>query len=872
VTDKSLQNPTNSIISFILAMFLVVPVFGQSSFMEGGFQSSVGQDGGLYYDSPARRKIDLSGPWQVSVDGAPPNTIQVPSAYDGVAELVYERTFQVDNELLDGSGFFIVAYGVNHSAEIHINGISVGSHSGGYSSFRFSVPHDILRSGENTVRVSVHNSLHVRDTLPIRAQLWTPRNYAGIFRDIYILATPDFAITDQHIRTTFLDGLSVAEIDIDLVISRQDASIGAVLAEQEIPDTNVYAVMVELFERSRGQLLAQSQRQNVEFENARVVERTLRVIARNPRLWSPDQPELYTVSMVLFRNGEEFDRKNIIYGFRDIAIRDGRMYLNGELFRARGVLYHEYHPRSGSSLSYEDLERDVALMKIANINLVRVAFHPPHPYLLNLFDRYGMLCMIEIPAVNIPGTVVKNANFMATARSYLEETIRRDRHHPSVLAWGIGDNIEMPHPGAVEYATAMRTSAQRFDNRPVYAGSQFPVNDLATEHLDLAVLNIPAGLTEGIDQAVSEWKNRYPDKPLIIGKLGYRVEPGNTAGYGDVRSHDAQAHYLLQTMQKLRELDVDGIIVNSFTDWRAERPTMVGYTDDLTLHTTGIMSADRRQRRGFDIIRSLYRGEKAPSLTVGESPGSTPFSYIVGGFIVLIGFAYMVNSSRRFRENVNRSLIRPYNFYADVRDQRILSGFHTVYLGFLISLTMAMIFASFLQHYRTNQVIDYIFTHFLIFDVAKSFLATTVMETWQLILILTALYFLILVATALVIQLCSVFVKTRVYMSHSFVVTFWSALPLVGFIPLSMILYNVLETKMYVVPILILIGILLLWVLFRLLKGISIIYDVLAFRVYSLGIFLLVSVNGIMLLISEYTHATFAYISFFIHMFEGFRF
>jgi hypothetical protein len=875
VLNRSLDiynvNPIRPVIvSLITLLILQYTVYADSPFLVGSYKTIREQESRFLIGSPTRHKIDLAGTWQVSVNGDTPQPVLVPSAYDGVGELVYHRTFEITPEEYENSSFSFISYGINYYSEISINGTIIGVHSGGYTSFSFPIPKEILTVGENSIRVSVNNYLRTRDTLPIKAQLWTPRNYGGIFRDIYLFVTPNTAILEHEIRTTFLDGYSVAEMHIDMVIGRQEITVDDL--RTDLPDTNVYHVSVEVIDPIRGITIAQSQPKEIFFGNIRNISESIRLIARNPRMWSPDQPDLYTVSIIMYRNGTEYDQKNIIYGFRDITIRDGSIYLNGHVFRARGIMYHEYHPASGSAVSYEDLERDVALLKIANVNLVRVAFHPPHPYLLNLFDRYGMMCMIEIPAVNIPGAVLKNDVFRATARAYLDEMIERNRHHPSVLAWGLGDNLEMPHSGAVLYVREMSEYARFVDERPVYVGSQFPSNDIATEYLDLAVLNIPPGLINGVAESIEVWKNRYPEKPLIIGKFGYYIEPGNTGGYSDPNSYESQARYLLQMMQLLRSRNVDGIIVNSFIDWRSQRPTMLVHTRDLTLHTIGLVSADRRPRKGFEVVRALYRGEKIPPLAVGELPGTTPFEYIVGGFIVLIGFAYMLNSSRRFRENVNRSLLRPYNFYADVRDQRILSGFHTIYLGLLISLTMAMIFASFLQHYSNNQILDYVFTHFLITDGAKAIFADTVGETWQLILILTVLYFVLLLFVTLVVQICSLFVKTKVMLTHSFVITFWSSLPLVIFIPLSMILYNVLETEFYVIPVLTLIGVLLLWVFFRLLKGISVIYDMRAFRIYVLGIFILISVNGIMLLISEYMQATFSYTTFFIHMFEGFRF
>jgi beta-galactosidase len=860
-----------SLIAFFVSLSSVA-LSGEGRFIEVGPSVVQSQFGTFIEESSSRIKFDLAGEWIVRVNDNMPIRTIVPGAYDGVAEFVYERTFSLSEEMIENRSIELVAYGVNYSSEIWINGSFIGSHSGGYTSFSFPISPEILSSSEpNSIRVIVSNFLRARDTLPIQAQLWNGKNYGGILRDIYLLIAPDVSVHRASIRATFLDGNAAAELDLTVTSGWKHIITGDAFGAIERRANESYAVQIEVIDKNQGFVLAQSRLTTLVYNDARILDTNIRFIVRNPQLWSPEQPDLYIISVILFKNGEEYDRFNEVYGFRDISIRDGNIYLNGQLFKGRGILYHEYHPDFGSAVNYEVFERDVALMKIANVNLVRVAHRPPHPYLLSLFNRYGILCLIEIPAINVPGMILKNPNFISVAKSYLEEIIVRDRNHPSVLAWGIGDDIETPHQGSITYAEQLLRFGRSMDNRPFYAATQFPANEQTGGMFELGVINLPPAIRPESLHVIQEWRKRNPDTPLIIGKVGYYVEDGNLGGYSDPRSHEAQARYLLQMMDRLREFDLAGIVINSFADWRSQRPSMIVPGADYTLHTSGLLTGDRKQRRGFEVVRALYRGEKIPPLIVGEPVRGTPVEYVIGGFIVLIGFAYILNSSRRFRENVNRSLFRPYNFFADVRDQRILSGFHTLYLGILISLTMGMTLSSFLQHYQTNQILDYVFTHFLISDSFKELLGGMLQETWQLILFLAVLCFVMLVVTAIIVQICSMFVKTRVMVSHSFIVAFWSALPFVGFIPIAMILYNVLETEFYVVPILALLLIIALWVLFRLLKGMSIIYDILTFRVYVIGIFVIITINGIMLLISEYAQATFTYISFFISLMEGFK-
>ena len=169
----------------------------QYSFLENGTPLNRGSDSGFMMDTPTRIKIDLAGSWDYAVDGGPSGTVKVPSAYDFRGKVAFQRGIDLTKEQLDQYKFHIVMLGVNHAAEVTVNGEFVTSHSGGSSSVVEPLPRNALQIGrENTVRIVVNNELDARTTLPIRPPVWGLRNYGGITRDIYLLGTPPLYIKD----------------------------------------------------------------------------------------------------------------------------------------------------------------------------------------------------------------------------------------------------------------------------------------------------------------------------------------------------------------------------------------------------------------------------------------------------------------------------------------------------------------------------------------------------------------------------------------------------------------------------------------------------------------------------------------------------
>ena len=589
----------------------------------------------------------------------------------------------------------------------------------------------------------------------------------------------------------------------------------------------------------------------------------------NPKLWQPDNPELYVLKATILKDGSVYDEVIVEVGIRGLAIKGPDIYLNGSKIFLQGVLWREDYPSYGSAMSYKVLEEDFQLIKNLGANLVRVGNHPPHPYVLSLCDRYGLLVMEEIPVWNVPAAILSRDYYLELARSYAKEMVMRDRNHASVFAWGIGDDFDSSEPAAKEYVREIRTLVESLDDRPVYYATSMLNNDVASDEVDFAALNISAREPRQFRQRLDEWKGKHPSQPTIVARYGKPAEPGNYNGYSDPMSMEAQARYLIQHFGVIKDSKVSGGVIAAFADWRGDRPIMTLDYADHYLSTMGLVSYGREKRVSYEKVRALYNNEKIPALSMGTYSENAPITFVLVGFLLLLGFAYLLKSHRRFRENVIRSFLRPYNFFADIRDQRVLSYFQTSALGLAVAITLGIVSSSLFYYARNSESVDYVLTHFISSDTVKAAFGGLIWHPFRAVLYFSLIFTVLLIVLTFLVKIFSFFFQTKVYFFHAYSATIWSTLPVVLLIPVGMVLYRVMESEPYVAPLLLLTAALLLWVVGRLLKSISIIYDVASIRVYAGGLAAFIIFFGGLLAYYNYTHSTLAYYKFFVNLMQG---
>lgn len=853
----------------LLAAFFSISALGQIKIYQNGQGTLRGTDTGVHLDTPTRQKIDLAGTWLYAIDENW-KEVKVPSSFDYQGRMTFVRKFAVDEAMLNSSAFKLVAFGINYDAEIYINDVFIGKHVGGYTTIEVDIPDNTLQLGsENAIKIIVNNTLSARSTIPLRKQIWGWKNYGGILRDIYLLATPKLWINDV-----------VAHVSLDRELKQGTVQVTATLTSKSLDglrDSISLAAKsgqtffaLELLDKYSGASLGQSSQQAVTVQPNRDNEVQASLVVNAPKLWSIENPDLYILrAKVFFQVGKQIklvDARDQQIGFRKIEITDNAFVVNGKRITLNGVLWHEDSPQYGGSLTYEQMEKDVALIKTMGANAIRFAFHPPHPYLLNLCSRYGLFALLEIPVWNAPAEVLAQETFQGLAEVMVTEMVNRVRHQPSVLAWGIGDGFDSSDPRSRIYVERTVAAFKKLDDRPIYFGSRMLSDDVCADLVDIAAVNIPIDNMKQFRSLISEWKAKHPTQPVILLRYGKEVEPNNRNGYSDPMSQESQAQFFKQYYAVIKEEDIAGSFISSFADWRGDRPLMTVNNGERYIHPMGIVSFSREKRAAYDLVKSLYNGEKTTALSIGRYRASFPFAHIVWGFIVIFVIAYLYHYNRRFNESFMRSLIRPYNFFADLRDVRSVSIPQTIILAGAVSITLALVLSGILYHYRTNTFADYIFTQFIVSDVIKERIIAATWSPFSGILGFSLMFLAGFLIIALCIKLFSTFVKRRIYWYHAFAIAVWGTLPIVLLSPLGMALFKLLESQFYVVPIFVLLAVFHFWAFIRILKGISVLYDISPMKAYSGGIVFSAIVLGGVFVYYESVYALTAYVEFIFHI------
>lgn len=858
-----------------LTLLTTILCFSQEiKVLENGNATPLGTDIGYFSDTPTRTKIDLAGTWSYSTDEEQWTEAKVPGSFDHEGRLTLQRKFSISEGLLNVSAFKIVALGINYEAEAYVNDIFVGKHTGGYTSFALNIPDGVIQSGEeNVIKIVLSNTLSSKTTLPLRKQIWAWRNYAGILRDLYILATPRLWLESLTLKTKVSDGNRRGTVAVSATISNQQFSDLIQPDSSRSKVQSAYQLSFEIVDVLSGTVVTQTSPFVFTPQDGNDSEISLAFDIANIRLWSPDSPSLYRLRALISvgdaKKKTTIDEYDTDFGFAAITWNKMNLFLNEKKIEIKGVVWVEDSPVHGASLTYEEMERDVAQIKVMGANAIRFAFHPPHPYMINLCNRYGIFAMEEIPVWNVPGELLAGEVFQSLAEQTAREMVQRDRNNPSILGWGIGDDFDSSDPRSRSYAERITALIKGLDDRPVYFGSRMLTNDQCADVVDLAAANIPTDDLKEFKRQLGEWKNAQTHRPVIVLRYGKMVESKNHNGYSDPLSEESQARFFLQYYGAIREANIAGGFVQSFSDWRGDRPIMTAHLQDQYVLPVGLLDARREKRLAYDVVKTLFAGQKVAALPIGKYRTSFPTVHIVAGFCIIFLVAYQYHYNRRFNESLKRSMLRSYNFFADLRDVRTVSVFHTLLLALMISLTLAVLLSSVLYHYRTNVLADAVVTQLIVSDIVKEYLVRATWNPLEGIAAFTGIFFLMSVLLASTVRFISLFVKSKIHFIHAFTVVVWASGPLIVLSPLGMSLFKILQTPFYVIPsfaILLLLGV---WVFIRILKGISIILDKSPLKTYVLGTLILVAMIGVVAGYYDSEYSLTAYMQFLYHIMSG---
>ena len=331
----------------------------------------------------------------------------------------YRKSFKISGQQNDYV-FSIEFDGVYMNSSVYINGHLLGTRPYGYISFSYDLTPYLNWDGDNVIAVKVDNSDQPNSR-------WY--SGCGIYRDVRIVKTRSVHV-DQwgtYITTEINDQYTVANIDVTIENDRPDPV-----------EITVYSAILDANRKGVSMMVDNM----VAQKGTNTIQQ--KVYMTEPHLWSLDDPYMYTMLTEIRLNGKTIDTYSTPFGIRTIEFRaDSGFYLNGEHVRINGVCNHHDLGCLGAATNERAIERQLQILKAMGCNGIRCSHNPPSPILLDLCDRMGFLVMDE--AFDMWRRRKTERDYARFFDDWYErdlaDLVVRDRNHPSIVLWSIGNEV-----------------------------------------------------------------------------------------------------------------------------------------------------------------------------------------------------------------------------------------------------------------------------------------------------------------------------------------------------------------------------------------------------------------------------------------------
>ena len=473
----------------------------------------------LTSDSSKWTNISVPGNWTLAGLGDLPHYTNVQMPWSGrppalpptVATAVHRTTFTVTSAWMKRRTIVHVG-GAESVHMLYVNGVFVGYGTDSRLPSEYDISH-VVQQGSNDIAIVVCRysaQSHVED----QDQWWM----AGLHREVFVRSQAHIAIDNVSVVAGVAkSGAGTLNIDVKVAVPvHQKLSRGWMIVAQ--------------LETLNGKKVGEPRSSEVSWFDVPYVFEGHVARFRNWEvegisLWSAENPQRYRVVCELVSPEDAVQEVvSVVTGFRTVRISGNSLLINGERVMIRGVNRHDHHPDKGKAVSVDDMRADLVLMKQHNVNAVRCSHYPNDFRFLDLCDELGLYVIdeanVESHAWNT--SLCHDPRYRDTWMSRITRMVERDRNHPSIIAWSLGNEAGY---GAVHDAAA-QWIRNADPTRPIqYEGAVF--------HAGWDIGGIPASdivcpMYATIDAIVEYGKNSAGKRPLILCEYSHAM--GNSNG------------------------------------------------------------------------------------------------------------------------------------------------------------------------------------------------------------------------------------------------------------------------------------------------------------------------------------------------------
>ena len=543
----------------------------------------------------------------------------------------YRKRFVVPAEW-DGKRVTLTFEGAAHEASVYVNGAYVTTHSCGYTAFTVDLT-DLLAYGEENVvavRLDSRESLNV----PPFGFVIDYMTYGGLYREAYLEISEKTRLADVFL---YNEGTPEAPVLVSRIetegMEGRNLSVRQILLEEDAPARSLLAALVPTEDAAARELRA------VPIPEKKTVFE-LRTPVSGVRLWSPDDPALYTVRTELVdeASGEPVDRVDVRFGFRFAHFQADGFYLNGEKTKIVGLNRHQSYPYAGYAMPASIQRFDAEVFKEElGLNAVRTSHYPQSHAFISACDELGLLVFTEIPGWQNIG----DAAWQDQAVRNTEEMVLQYRNHPSIVLWGVRVNESQDNDALY---TRTNAAARRLDPSRQTSGVRY----LKQSHLleDVYAYN---DFSHSGQNPGCEPKKKVTSDP----SRGYLVSEYNGHMF-PTKAFDNEEHrrdHLLRHAKVLNDIagqpDVAGSFGWCMADYNTHRD--FGSGDRICYH--GVLDMFRNAKPAAAVYAAMGNDpvlEVTSSMDIGEHPASNR------------GVVWMVTNADSVRMYKNGRLLKEY--------------------------------------------------------------------------------------------------------------------------------------------------------------------------------------------------------------------
>lgn len=508
----------------------------------------------------------------------------------------YTRIFETPKDIR-GKQVYLKLDGAANKSEVLIDGVSVGTHIGGYSPHVINITPYIKAGGNHQLTVTVDNS--DKDIPPYSADFTF---MGGLYRDVWLITSDDthFSIEPENsIKITpkvFPGGRCAISIDGSVMNMSQRKTRVLVNVQLISPEGKIVASKSE-------KVFLRKNKKSSDFSIS---------LTNLPdiKLWTPESPNLYSVKVSLKESGRTLDSIEETTGFRTFAFgENGEFLLNGKPYKLRGMCRHQDQAPMGIALTDEQHRRDMQMIKDLGANFIRISHYPQDDAILEMCDRLGLIAWEEIPVIDY---VPDSENFADNCEVMLRDMIRDHYNHPSIAMWGYMNEILLRMPYENKDSTIARTLALaerlekvvREEDPHRLTSMAFHGSDIYNETgladiTDVRGWNLYSGWYGGnlddFGQYLSRQHQEHPDHRLIVSEYG--------AG-SDLRIHSLEPEafdFSMEYQQKFLEhyLPVieDSTFVAGASHWNFIDFSSANRAESMPhINNKGLVTNDRRKK------------------------------------------------------------------------------------------------------------------------------------------------------------------------------------------------------------------------------------------------------------------------------------